>query len=487
MTNQFAKETVRGVFWTYSSYYLGKLLVFISTVILARLLTKSDFGVVSFALLLIGLLDTINGAGISSALIYYQDDESATHTAFWIDLGLGLVMMAVTWLIAPLAGKYFDDARIVQFIRAFAIVFPIASLEDLPKVLLTRNLSFNVQIIPDTLQALAKGVISIVLALLGFGAWSLAIGQIVGALVSMIAFWRIIPWRPKFEFATKWVHAIVSYGGGIVATNLLAYVLVNIDYLFVGYFLGAAALGVYTIAFKIPDLLIVQFCSLVGKVIFPVYAKMKGDTESLKKAFLMTMNYVALITVPIGLGLMLISKPFVLAVFTDKWIEAIPVMRAISLYALFLSLAYNASHAYKAQGAISVMTSVSIFRVLILIPGLWWASSRIGTIEAVGWTHAVIAFIGGCINLVVAGRVMNTSIRDIFSALRPSFLAGGFMSIVVWGALSLSSTLSPWLQLIISILSGIISYTIILFWLQKGIFTEAWRIFQSSMFSRASQ
>ncbi|MFT3894510.1 MAG: oligosaccharide flippase family protein [Anaerolineales bacterium] len=277
MNNTFAKETVRGVFWTYSSYYLGKLLVFISTVILARLLTKSDFGVISFALLLIGLLDAVNGAGISSALIYYQGDEKATHTAFWIDLALGFIIMGATWLIAPFIGKYFDDVRVVQFVKVFAIVFPIAALEDLPKVLLTRNLSFNVQIIPDTLQALVKGITSIFLAWWGLGAWSLAIGQIAGALVSMLAFWTLITWRPKFEFSSNWARAIISYGGGIVATNFLAFVLVNIDYLFVGYYLGAVALGVYTIAFKIPDLLIVQFCSLVGKVIFPVYAKMKED------------------------------------------------------------------------------------------------------------------------------------------------------------------------------------------------------------------
>ncbi|MFT3894509.1 MAG: hypothetical protein QM730_23005 [Anaerolineales bacterium] len=132
------------------------------------------------------------------------------------------------------------------------------------------------------------------------------------------------------------------------------------------------------------------------------------------------------------------------------------------------------------------MTSVSIFRALILIPGLWWASSQIGSIEAVGWTHAVIAFIGGVINLIVAGRVMDTSLSEIISALRPSVIAGGFMSMVVLFVLSISSTLSPWIQLAVSVLSGFVSYMVALSWLQKGIITEAWKVFQSSMSSRAS-
>jgi PST family polysaccharide transporter len=197
------------------------------------------------------------------------------------------------------------------------------------------------------------------------------------------------------------------------------------------------------------------------------------------------MNYVSLITVPIALGLMIVSKPFILTVFTEKWSEAIPVMRAIALYALFLSLAYNATHAYKARGAIFTMTLISAVRTVMLIPALWWASSQIRSIEAVGWTHAVIAFIGGSINLIVAARIMKTSIWRILSTLRPSIVAGGLMSIFVLGSLYLCSSLPPWLQLIISTMTGVISYPIILTWMQKGILAEAWKIFQSSMSTRS--
>jgi PST family polysaccharide transporter len=173
MKSKFALATVRGIFWTYSSYYLGKLMVFVSTVILARLLSKSDFGVVSFALLVIGFLDMINSGGIGSALVYYHEDERAVHSAFWLDLITGIAMFAVTWLLAPFAANYFDDLRVVPFIRALAAIFLLDSLEHIPNVLLARNLSFNKKFIPDTLQAIIKGVISIVCALmgLGHGAW----------------------------------------------------------------------------------------------------------------------------------------------------------------------------------------------------------------------------------------------------------------------------------------------------------------------------
>jgi O-antigen/teichoic acid export membrane protein len=208
---------------------------------------------------------------------------------------------------------------------------------------------------------------------------------------------------------------------------------------------------------------------------------LKHDQEALKEAFLKTMNYVSLITVPLGLGLMLIAEPFIITVFTSKWIEAIQVMRAIALYALFLSLAYNASHAYKASGAISVMTTISTIRAAMLIPALWWASSQIGSIEAVGWFHAVFAFIGASINMFVVGRVMKIPMGRIIGTLRSAAIAGTGMSIIVLGILYITSSLPSWIQLIAGIITGILSYIAILSWLQKDIFTETWEILRSSI------
>jgi PST family polysaccharide transporter len=208
---------------------------------------------------------------------------------------------------------------------------------------------------------------------------------------------------------------------------------------------------------------------------------LKNDSEALKEAFLKTMNYVSLITIPLGLGLMLVSKPFVLTVFTDKWSEAIPVMRAIALYALFLSLAYNATHAYKARGAISLMTSISTVRAVILIPALWWASARIGSIEAIAWTHAVIACIGCVINIIMAGRVMNTSLASIMNTFRLPLIAGAFMSITVWGVLSITSSFFPWVQLVSGVVAGVTSYTAMLAWIQKDLFMEILSMFRTSI------
>ena len=284
----FAKTTVKGTFWTYASHYGGKLLVFVSTTILARLLTQEDFGIVGFALVVISFLYVLNDLGIGSALIYYADDPDAPHTGFWLGLLMGIVLFGITWLIAPLAGTFFHDARAVPVTRALGSTFPIIALGNVHESLLHKNLAFRRKFIPDVTKMTSKGLTSIILALLGFSFWSMVAGQIVGAVVLVIAYWYTLPFRPQFRFNQKLVRPLLSYGSGIVAVNAIAILLTNADYLFVGRFLGAAALGVYTLAFRIPDMLIIQFCTVVGKVLFPVYAKMRDNKRSLQNAFLMT-------------------------------------------------------------------------------------------------------------------------------------------------------------------------------------------------------
>ena len=300
-----AKATLRGTFWTYASFYSGKLMVFLSTVILARLLVEEEFGVAGYATVVISFLEVLSDLGIGPALIYHRDNPKARITAFWLNIGIGILLFLVTFFGAPLVGSFFQDPRAVPVTRALALVFPISALGSIHDTLLRKELSFGRKFIPDFVKAISKGLASIILALLGFGAWSLIIGQIVGRALSVVVLWRIMPWRPSFQFAKSLVRPLLSYGLNIVSVDALGITLNNADYLLVGRFLGAAALGVYTVAFRFPDLLVMQFCDVISKVIFPVYARMREDPQALQRGFLTTTRYVSLVTVPMGLGMAL--------------------------------------------------------------------------------------------------------------------------------------------------------------------------------------
>ena len=450
----FAKVTIRGTFWSYLSVYTGKLLVFVSTIILARLLSKSDFGVVGYAFVVTSFLDALNGLGIGPALIYQKDEPDTADTAFWLGLAVGIGLFVITWLAAPLIGAYFNDDRAIPVVRLMVLVYPISAFGNVNSIYLSKKLDFKKKFIPEVSYAFSKGIISVLFAFLGFGYWSQVWGQVISNVVSVFVSKIVFPWKPSFNFSTRIAKSMLKYGLNIVLLDSLANLLNNADYLFIGHYLGAEALGVYTLGFRIPDMVLTQFARIVSQVIFPVYVKMRDSAEALNRSFAKSLQYVSLITIPIGLGIALTAEPFVMAFFTDKWIDAVPVIRAIAIYALLLSLFRNAGSFYKAQGRPEILTYLTIVRLVILLPALWFVLDRYQSIVAVAWVQAVVAFISGVISLAVASRMFGISLREIFAQFRPGLISGIAMALVLSVGLTLLPDVHPILQIILMVLSG---------------------------------
>ncbi len=444
-------------------------MVFISTVLLAHLLSKDDFGVVGFAVTTIGFLDVMSDLGVVPALIYHPEDEDTSVTAFWLGLVIGILLFFITWVAAPLVGLFFQDPRAIPVTRVLALSYPINALGATHQAILQKKLAFERTFIPDLAQSLVKGLGSIVLAFLGIGAWSLIGGQLGGMVTGAIVVWLIARWKPTFTFKPAIARSLLKYGVKIVGVDLLGIILVNLDYLLVGRYMGAASLGVYTLAFRLPDLVILQFARILSGVIFPIYTRMRDVPGSLAKGFTMTTRYVSLVTVPLGLGLAILAEPFVISVFSEKWIEAIPVVRAIAIYAMFLSLSYNAGSVYKAEGRPQVLTWLALVRLAVLLPALYWATTTANSIVAVGWAQALIALFAGILNLVVAARLLKIASTTLLDALKPAVLAGILMSAVILIFLSTAKSMIPWAQLGLGTMLGALSYIAAIWIFQRDV------------------
>jgi PST family polysaccharide transporter len=463
----FATTALKGSFWTYAAFFSGRVLTFITTIILARILGREDFGIAAYALVVINFLDVLNELGVGPALIFYRKQPGAADTAFWISLGTSLTLFGLTWLAAPLIGELFNDPRAVGVTRGLALTFPLAAISTVHDSLLRKELAFKKRFIPLLAQSIGKGATSIALALAGLGAWSLIYGQVIGTAIGVIAFWWVFPWRPSFRFARDMAGKLLSYGLSTVLLNLLAALVMNVDYFLVGRFLGASALGVYMLAFRIPQLLIIQICDPISKVVFPMYARIKDDPEAIQKAFLATLRYVSLVTVPLGAAVAALSEPFVLFVYGEEWAPAIGVMRAIALYALLLSLTYNAGDVYKAQGHMLLMTKISLLRLGLMVPTLWWTLTTIGTIEAVAWAQTSIAAVIMLINLGVATRVLKISPLGLARTLLTPALGAALIYLPIGGVLLLIEPLPPLARLLIAGGAGGAVYLAVLWWRQR--------------------
>jgi O-antigen/teichoic acid export membrane protein len=171
-----------------------------------------------------------------------------------------------------------------------------------------------------------------------------------------------------------------------------------------------------------------------------------------------------------GLGLALVAEPFILTFFTDKWIDAVPVVRSIAIYATLLSVVHNTTSVYWAEGRPQISTWVGLVRLSMLFPALLWAVLVTRSIVVVGWIHAGMAFISAVLNFVIASRLIGLSIAEIVRALRPGVLAGLFMAYAVFISMKITQPfLTPWLLLLVNVLVGGVVYLVSLWFLQRDI------------------
>jgi len=426
-------------------------------------------------------LEIFNGFGLLPAVIYFDDERKTANVAFWIAQFVGAILFIVTWNIAPLVGTFFNDIRAVPVIRLLAFNFPITALRIVHDALLQKELAFSRWIIPDLILSIGKGIISIVLAVLGYGVWSLVVGYIIGNILSVIAFWLVMPWRPSFNIDQRLLRPLFSYGTNIISWEFLNVILNESDYLLVGHYLGSVALGIYTMAFRIPDMLIIQFNYTISRVIFPTFTKVKDNNQILAAVFLNTLKYMTLITTPLGIGMAIIARPLVLVVLSEKWIDVYPVLQAIAIYATMLSLSHHAGDIYKAQGRPIIVVQISAVRALMLVPGLWWATSFQKSIISVGWVHVIVATLAAIVSLAIASRMIKVSIKNILDALSPAFSGAIVMAGVVWIVLNLLSTKLPIIQLVAGILTGALSYFLVLWILCRDVVMTSFRVLKGSL------
>lgn len=476
------KITIFGTLWMYAAMYSSKLVNLISLTILARLLLKEDFGIANFALVFVSMVD-FPGLGIGPALVYHDKDSDRTNSGFWLAIIVGFIMTIGTALGAPLIGDYFKDARAVPVIRGFAIYFLLVGFGVVPSSLLTKNLSFKLKFIPDFVGSVSKGIVSIALAFLGFGAWSLIAGNLMNTLMSTIVLWMVwrSGWRPSFRFNRKEAWSLMKYAGSIVAIYVLAMLIVNLDYLLIGRYLGAIALGVYVLGFRIPELLIKQFYVAIGQVLFPVFTKMKANSEVLGNSFMVTLRYILILTAPMAIGMALISRPIILVAFGEKWVDAIPVMTAISIYTLFSSLDFNAGDVFKAQGRPEIIPRIQLLSLAVALPVLWWSVSYFGTIVAVAWGQVFLAVVMGLVRLFIVAHLLHIPKIKIFQLFQPLLVSTGLMATSLIVLMRLVADLAPLLQLIFTIPTGAFVYVASLWLFEREAVLQASKALRSAI------
>ena len=420
-----AQAGARGAMWQGLAFAAGKMFVLVTIIVLARLLSPEEYGLVALALVLMAYAETIADAGVAQALIYLPHTAEVVRSALLISVVLGVLLASGAILAAPAIADLFNLSEVAPLMQILSISLLATALAVVPEALLRRDLHFRRMTAAPVLRAATMGAVTLSLAFAGYGAWSLAVGTAAGSIVYAAACWFLLPGRTPWQIwrvGKDALRANLKFGAPAAGSSLLARAIFDIDYLIIGLLLGANALGFYTLAFRAPELVIINVLFVLSTVLFPLYAKVRTDPDRLRIGYLKSVEIQALYGVTAGVGLAVTAPVMVPAVFGPQWGDAVLPLVFLSLYGAARSLGAGANDVYKALGRPGLSIGISLARLAVLVPVLIYASTWGIVGVAIAQLAAAVLFAFG-MQMIVA-RVINLQARQILRATVPGLVCG---------------------------------------------------------------
>ncbi|HYE35592.1 lipopolysaccharide biosynthesis protein [Methylocaldum sp.] len=462
------KKTVHAVAWNYASFALSKGVVLITMAVLTRLLPPETFGLVSLATVVISYFSLLQDLGLGSALIQHRTDvQEAANTVYAANLIIGILFLLLTFTIAPVVAAFFREPAVEPMLQMLALTFVIDPFGSVHLALLQKDLAFRKKLIPDLGRLIVKAVVTIALAFKGFGPWSLIIGQLSSSVFGVVLARIALQRKLQMRINRSQLGLLLKFSIPFMGFNLVNALASNLEFIVIGRVLGDAALGVYSITYRIVDLLIMNVWVVLAAAMFPALAKIQHQPRLLRRTFLSVTQYVQVFIVPISLGLIMTAEPIVFVLLGSQWLDAIPVLRLLPIAFLIFSIGTTAGDVYKAIGRPDLLLKMGVLHIIVLIP-----SVLIGVqYQLVGVALGLIAtaVLIKIVHLFVIIRVIGVTVSELMRALRPAFVGGTALTIVTTPLVYGISDLPPLMQLLIAGVTGAATYVGTLWLLEKEV------------------
>ncbi|MBL1210226.1 lipopolysaccharide biosynthesis protein [Geminocystis sp. GBBB08] len=324
------KQVFQGVLWSIIQNWGSQAGSFIVFLILARLLTPQDFGLLSLANIFLAFMNIFLEQGFTSALIQRKKlDSEHLDTAFCTQVITGIFLTFISFFLAKNIALFFNQPRLTVIIQCFSFLFIINSFGHIFQAVLQRDLNFKILAVRSLIAIIISGFLAIIFALLGFGVWSLVIQQFTYESGIVIVMWNAIDWRPKLKFSYAHFQDLFNFSIYIFFTQFLMFFYIKSDNLLIGYFLGEIALGYYAIAYRILEVMTQLLIGVINQVAFPTFSKIQTDITLLRQTFLQAIQFTSLIAFPAFFGLLALTPEIIITLFGKQWTPSILVLRIL--------------------------------------------------------------------------------------------------------------------------------------------------------------
>lgn len=431
MSSTLRIQTINAAAWVTGGRAASQVISFSMGIILARLLSPDDFGLIAMAAFFTGIAGLLSDVGFGSALIQKSQVSNVHYsTVFWFNLVVGILLALVFFLSANPIANFYKRPELTNIVEILSFSFILSSLALVPRNRMAKSLQFREISIADFAGTLTGGLTAIFLALNGFGYLSLVVQILVNRSFSLAVIWLTGRWLPSCTFRWSALRGLLSFSSSVFGTQLVSYFGKQADKLFIGRFIGGNALGVYERAYSIMLFPLRNISHVIGSVMFPSLSTIQNDKDRVRRIYLRCTAAIAVITFPMMAGIFVVAEHFVLGVLGPQWSELVPILRVFAICGFFTSIVTVTGSIYLSQGAASRQLLVNLvtkpITVIAIVVGLNWGTLGVAT------SFTVATAINSLITLSAAGRLIGLGMAELAKELAPALLPTLLMLILLW-------------------------------------------------------
>lgn len=430
MSENIKNKAVKGVIWSFVDQFSGQIIQFIISIILARLLLPSDYGIVGMLGFFMAISGVFIDAGFSSALIQRKDrSEKDLNTVFYLNMVMAIACYLFMALFARLIANFFNQPLLVPIIYVYCLTLIIGAAAGINNTLLTINIDFKTKSKISIISAISSGSIGIGCAYFGLGVWALVIQGIASTLFNTILNFYYVRWFPKWFFSIESFKSLFSYGSKLLASGLIAAAYTNIYTLVVGKQFNSAILGFYSRAQGFTNLTSNNINNIVSRVSFPILSKVQDDNEVLLDVYGKYIRMSSFIIFPIVLLLCGIAKPLILVLLTDKWAMSIGLLQILCFSCIWNGIVDINLNLLKVKGRTDLVLKLEVIKKTIAFTILV-ISVLFDNIYIICWGLSFYSLIALYLNTIYTKRLLGLGFTEQFKLFSPYLLLSFFIMII---------------------------------------------------------
>jgi teichuronic acid exporter len=425
------EKAVKGLFWSFVDNFSQQGIAFIIGIILARLLSPHEFGIIGYTTIFLMFSETFIDSGLGDALIRKKHCNQADYsTVFYYNFLIGCVLYLILFFSAESISVFLNEPQLKLIIRVLCVSIVISSFTLIQRIILIKRVDFKLQTKISIISSSVSGTVGIIMAYSGYGVWSLVVKALAGGLLSSLLLYMWNKWIPSFEFSNKSFKGMFSFGYKMLISRLIETIYTNIYSLIIGKVFSISELGLYTRANQFSNLPSANINIVISKVSYPVLVELRDNKEKLKSGYKKLIMNTTFITFVLMLGMAAVAEPMIITLIGEKWRNSIVYLQMLCVIGMLYPLHALNLNMLSVLGRSDLFLKLEIIKKVLAIPTI-----IIGVFFGIK-----IMLLGMMVNSIVSyylnsywsGKLIDYSMKEQIQDILPAFLLALSASIIVY-------------------------------------------------------